>query len=64
DSDPGGQQVNERFRLDWADVLVGCDDVIVARLDGTGSGFQGQQMLQDVYQRLGLVETEDQLSAL
>uniref|UniRef100_A0A8C2HB11 Uncharacterized protein n=1 Tax=Cyprinus carpio TaxID=7962 RepID=A0A8C2HB11_CYPCA len=63
DSHPGGQQVNERFRLDWADVLVSCDDVIVARLDGRGSGFQGQQILQDVYQRLGLVETEDQLSA-
>ncbi|RXN38713.1 inactive dipeptidyl peptidase 10-like isoform X1 [Labeo rohita] len=64
DSDPGGQQVNERFRLDWADVLVGCDDVIVARLDGRGSGFQGQQILHDVYQRLGLVETEDLLSVL
>uniref|UniRef100_A0A8C2GQ94 Uncharacterized protein n=1 Tax=Cyprinus carpio TaxID=7962 RepID=A0A8C2GQ94_CYPCA len=61
DSHPGGQQVNERFRLDWADVLVSCDDVIVARLDGRGSGFQGQQILQDVYQRLGLVETEDQV---
>lgn len=56
--------MNERFRLDWADVLVSCDDVIVARLDGRGSGFQGQQILQDVYQRLGLVETEDQLSVL
>ncbi|XP_052462529.1 inactive dipeptidyl peptidase 10-like [Carassius gibelio] len=64
DSHPGGQQVNERFRMDWADVLVSCDDVIVARLDGRGSGFQGQQILQDIYQHLGLVETEDQPSVL
>ncbi|XP_048050704.1 inactive dipeptidyl peptidase 10-like isoform X1 [Megalobrama amblycephala] len=62
--DPGCQQVNDRFRLEWADVLVSCDDVIVARVDGRGSGFQGQQILQDVYKRLGLVDAEDQLSAL
>ncbi|KAK7169559.1 hypothetical protein R3I93_005514 [Phoxinus phoxinus] len=62
--DPGCQQVNERFRLDWADVLVGCDDVIVARADGRGSGFQGQQILQGVYKRFGLVDADDQLSVL
>ncbi|CAM4599977.1 unnamed protein product [Leuciscus chuanchicus] len=62
--DPGCQQVNERFRLEWADVLVGCDDVIVARADGRGSGFQGQQILQGVYKRLGLVDADDQLSVL
>uniref|UniRef100_A0A672P2M6 Inactive dipeptidyl peptidase 10-like n=1 Tax=Sinocyclocheilus grahami TaxID=75366 RepID=A0A672P2M6_SINGR len=63
DSDPGGQQVSECFRLDWTDELVSCEDVIVARLDGRGSGCQGQQILQDVYQRLGLVETEELRSA-
>ncbi|KAK7154623.1 hypothetical protein R3I94_007828 [Phoxinus phoxinus] len=62
--DPGCQQVNKRFRLDWADVLVGCDDVIVARADGRGSGFQGQQILQGVYKRFGLVDADDQLSVL
>ncbi len=64
DSDPGGQQVSERFRLDWTDELVSCDEVMVARLDGRGSGSQGQQILQDIYQRLGLVETEDLRSVL
>ncbi|XP_058644014.1 inactive dipeptidyl peptidase 10-like isoform X3 [Onychostoma macrolepis] len=64
DSNPGGQQVSERFRLDWTDELVSCDEVIVARLDGRGSGYQGQQILQDVYQHLGLVETEDLRSVL
>ncbi|XP_016114551.1 inactive dipeptidyl peptidase 10-like isoform X1 [Sinocyclocheilus grahami] len=64
DSDPGGQQVSECFRLDWTDELVSCEDVIVARLDGRGSGCQGQQILQDVYQRLGLVETEELRSVL
>ncbi|XP_051564356.1 inactive dipeptidyl peptidase 10-like [Myxocyprinus asiaticus] len=64
DSTPGCQQVNERFRLDWADVLVSCDDVILARVDGRGSGFQGEQILQEVHKRLGLVDVEDQLAVL
>ncbi|XP_076858740.1 inactive dipeptidyl peptidase 10 isoform X2 [Brachyhypopomus gauderio] len=64
DSEPGGQQVNERFRLDWDSVLVSSHDVIVARTDGRGSGFRGQKILQEVHKRLGVVEIQDQLAAL
>ncbi len=56
--------MSERFHLDWTDELVSCDEVMVARLDGRGSGYQGQQILQDVYQRLGLMETEDLSSVI
>uniref|UniRef100_A0A3Q3H0A4 Dipeptidylpeptidase IV N-terminal domain-containing protein n=1 Tax=Labrus bergylta TaxID=56723 RepID=A0A3Q3H0A4_9LABR len=40
DSAPSGQAVSDRFSLNWESVLVSSDSVIVARLDGRGSGFQ------------------------
>ncbi|XP_035250641.1 inactive dipeptidyl peptidase 10-like isoform X1 [Anguilla anguilla] len=64
DGAPGGQSVNDRFRLDWDSVLVSSDSVIVARLDGRGSGFQGQRVLQAIHQRLGTVDVQDQIAAV
>ncbi|KAG7246264.1 hypothetical protein CRUP_008176, partial [Coryphaenoides rupestris] len=61
---PGEQSVNDRFLLDWDSVLVSADDVVVARLDGRGSGFQGQRVLHEVHHRLGTVEVQDQIAAL
>uniref|UniRef100_A0A3Q1B597 Dipeptidyl-peptidase 10 (Non-functional) n=1 Tax=Amphiprion ocellaris TaxID=80972 RepID=A0A3Q1B597_AMPOC len=63
-SSPGDQVVTEEFRLDWDRVLVGSDQVIVARLDGRGSGFRGQRILQQVHHRLGDVDADDQIAAL
>uniref|UniRef100_A0A3B5PU05 Dipeptidyl peptidase like 10 n=1 Tax=Xiphophorus maculatus TaxID=8083 RepID=A0A3B5PU05_XIPMA len=63
DSAPGGQAVSERFSLGWDSVLVSSDGVIVARLDGRGSGFQGQRILHEVHQRLGTVDVLDQIAA-
>ncbi|XP_040887999.1 inactive dipeptidyl peptidase 10-like [Toxotes jaculatrix] len=60
-SSPGDQTVTEEFRLDWDWVLVGSEQVVVARLDGRGSGFRGQRVLQ---QSLGTVDAEDQIAAL
>uniref|UniRef100_A0A672J137 Dipeptidyl peptidase like 10 n=1 Tax=Salarias fasciatus TaxID=181472 RepID=A0A672J137_SALFA len=64
DSAPGGQAVSDRFSLDWDSVLVSSDSVIVARLDGRGSGFQGQRILHEVHQRLGTVDVQDQIAAV
>ncbi|XP_053732954.1 inactive dipeptidyl peptidase 10-like [Synchiropus splendidus] len=64
DSAPGGQAVNDRFSLGWESVLVSMEGVIVARLDGRGSGFQGQKILQEVHQRLGTVDVQDQIAAV
>ncbi|XP_051566904.1 inactive dipeptidyl peptidase 10-like isoform X2 [Myxocyprinus asiaticus] len=64
DSAPGGQQVNERYSVDWDSVLVSSDNVITAHLDGRGSGFQGQKILQEVHKRLGAFEVQDQLAAV
>uniref|UniRef100_A0A672IYG3 Dipeptidyl peptidase like 10 n=1 Tax=Salarias fasciatus TaxID=181472 RepID=A0A672IYG3_SALFA len=64
DSAPGGQAVSDRFSLGWESVLVSSDSVIVARLDGRGSGFQGQRILHEVHQRLGTVDAQDQIAAV
>ncbi|KAM7365707.1 hypothetical protein PAMP_016621 [Pampus punctatissimus] len=63
-SSPGDQAVTEEFSLDWDWVLVGSEQVIVARLDGRGSGFRGERVLQQVHQRLGTVDVKDQIAAL
>lgn len=42
-SSPGCQQVTEEFSPDWDWVLVGSQQVVVARVDGRGSGFRGQR---------------------
>uniref|UniRef100_A0A671W888 Dipeptidyl peptidase like 10 n=1 Tax=Sparus aurata TaxID=8175 RepID=A0A671W888_SPAAU len=64
DSAPGGQAVSDRFSLSWDSVLVSSDSIFVARLDGRGSGFQGQRILHEVHQRLGTVDVQDQIAAV
>uniref|UniRef100_A0A665UXF0 Dipeptidyl-peptidase 10 (inactive) n=1 Tax=Echeneis naucrates TaxID=173247 RepID=A0A665UXF0_ECHNA len=64
DSAPGRQAVSERFSLSWDSVMVSSDNVIVAHLDGRGSGFQGQTILHEVHGRLGTVDVQDQISVL
>uniref|UniRef100_A0A8C7FMP0 Dipeptidyl peptidase like 10 n=1 Tax=Oncorhynchus kisutch TaxID=8019 RepID=A0A8C7FMP0_ONCKI len=64
DGSPGGQAVSDRFVLDWDSVLVSSDNVIVARLDGRGSGFLGQRVLHEVHRRLGTIEVQDQITAV
>ncbi|XP_030629996.1 dipeptidyl-peptidase 6 [Chanos chanos] len=64
DGTPGGQAVSKQFQVDWATVLVSTFSTIVIRFDGRGSGFQGTNLLHQVYKRLGELEGEDQLLAL
>ncbi|XP_029929024.1 inactive dipeptidyl peptidase 10-like [Myripristis murdjan] len=63
-SSPGGQAVTDEFRLSWDWVLVGSEQVIVAQLDGRGSGFRGQRVSEQIHHRLGTVDVEDQIAAL
>ncbi|KAF6113513.1 dipeptidyl peptidase like 10 [Phyllostomus discolor] len=51
DEEPGSQQVTDKFRIDWDSVLVDTDNIIIARFDGRGSGFQGLKILQEIHQR-------------
>uniref|UniRef100_A0A8C5E369 Dipeptidyl peptidase like 10 n=1 Tax=Gouania willdenowi TaxID=441366 RepID=A0A8C5E369_GOUWI len=64
DCAPGGQAVSDCFSLGWESVLVSSDSVIIAHLDGRGSGFQGQRVLHEVHQKLGTVDVQDQLAAV
>uniref|UniRef100_A0A3Q2FN64 Inactive dipeptidyl peptidase 10-like n=1 Tax=Cyprinodon variegatus TaxID=28743 RepID=A0A3Q2FN64_CYPVA len=54
DSAPGGQDVNDRFALDWDSVLVTSDRVVVARVDRRGRA---------VHQNLGTADVQDQMAA-
>uniref|UniRef100_A0AAY4CXR0 Uncharacterized protein n=1 Tax=Denticeps clupeoides TaxID=299321 RepID=A0AAY4CXR0_9TELE len=64
DESPGGQSVSDEFSLDWDSVLVSAHDVIVARMDGRGSGYRGQRVLQDIHPHLGHLEVQDHITAL
>ncbi|XP_072903684.1 inactive dipeptidyl peptidase 10-like isoform X1 [Hemitrygon akajei] len=64
DGAPGSQLVTDKFRIDWDSVLVSSDNVILARFDGRGSGFQGLKILQDIHRKLGTVDVKDQITAV
>ncbi|KAK6466803.1 inactive dipeptidyl peptidase 10 isoform X1 [Huso huso] len=64
DGTPGSQSVTEQFSLDWASVLSSSLGVVLARLDGRGSGDQGQKLQQAVRQKLGSAEVKDHLRAV
>ncbi|XP_021054373.1 inactive dipeptidyl peptidase 10 isoform X1 [Mus pahari] len=64
DEEPGGQMVTDKFHVDWDSVLIDTDNVIVARFDGRGSGFQGLKVLQEIHRRIGSVEAKDQGAAV
>ena len=64
DAGPGSQLVDERFHVDWNWYLAGNQQMIVAQIDGRGSGHQGEYLRSKVRGRLGGPEVEDQLAVL
>nr|XP_033802752.1 inactive dipeptidyl peptidase 10 isoform X2 [Geotrypetes seraphini] len=64
DDAPGSQLVTDKFHIDWDSVLVDSDNVIVARFDGRGSGFQGLKILQEVHRFVGSKDVKDQITAV
>ncbi|XP_073401838.1 dipeptidyl peptidase 4-like [Dendrobates tinctorius] len=60
---PCSQKVDQYFRLNWATYLASTEKIIVASFDGRGSGYQGDQILHQLYRSLGTVEVADQISA-
>lgn len=61
---PASQYVDFRFRLEWATYLCSTEKIIIASFDGRGSGYQGDEIMHAIYERLGTYEVEDQLSAI
>ncbi|PWA32182.1 hypothetical protein CCH79_00013430, partial [Gambusia affinis] len=60
---PCSQKVDFRYRVGWSTFLASTEKVIVASFDGRGSGYQGDQLMFEIYKRLGTYEVEDQITA-
>lgn len=60
-SGPGSQEVRDRWRPDWCDMLV-REGYIVACTDVRGTGFRGEEFKKQTYGDLGNLEREDQIS--
>ncbi|XP_051998021.1 dipeptidyl peptidase 4 [Xyrauchen texanus] len=61
---PSSQNTDYVFRLEWATYLCSTEKVIIASFDGRGSGYQGDEIMHAIYERLGTYEVEDQISAV
>lgn len=59
---PGSQHVDQRFDLGYGYYLASNKNIIYTMIDARGSGYQGSNMLFELYQRFGSVEIEDQIS--
>ncbi|XP_012729492.2 dipeptidyl peptidase 4 [Fundulus heteroclitus] len=61
---PCSQSVSYENKLNWGTYLSSSHEIIVASVDGRGSGYQGDEMMHAIYNRLGTFEVEDQISAV
>uniref|UniRef100_A0A4W6CVW2 Dipeptidyl-peptidase 4 n=1 Tax=Lates calcarifer TaxID=8187 RepID=A0A4W6CVW2_LATCA len=60
---PCSQKADFTYRVSWSTYLASTEKIIVASFDGRGSGFQGDQLMHEIYKRLGTYEVEDQITA-
>lgn len=61
-SGPNSQQVYDRFGIDWSYALLN-EDIIVACVDGRGTGARGEEFRKSTYLNLGIQESDDQVAA-
>ncbi|XP_054887641.1 dipeptidyl peptidase 4 [Poeciliopsis prolifica] len=61
---PCSQSVSYQNKLNWGTYLSSSLGIIVASVDGRGSGYQGDEIMHAIYRRLGTFEVEDQISAV
>lgn len=61
---PCSQSVSYQNKLNWGTYLSSSHGIIVASVDGRGSGYQGDELMHAIYKRLGTFEVEDQMSAV
>ncbi|XP_071762975.2 dipeptidyl peptidase 4-like isoform X1 [Centroberyx gerrardi] len=60
---PCSQKADFSYSVNWATYLASTEKVIVASFDGRGSGYQGDEIMHQIYTRLGTYEVEDQITA-
>lgn len=61
-SGPNSQQVYDRFGIDWYYALLN-EGIVVAAVDGRGTGARGEEFRKNTYQSLGIKESDDQVAA-
>ncbi|WP_106830669.1 S9 family peptidase [Parabacteroides pacaensis] len=61
-SGPNSQQVLDQYGFDWEQYLA-AHDIIVACVDGRGTGARGEQFRKCTYLKMGLLESQDQVEA-
>lgn len=59
---PDSNQVLERYKVAWETYLCLNREIVIAFIDGRGSGLKGDNMMFANYRRLGTVEIEDQIN--
>ena len=47
--------------MDWGTYLTTSESVIYAVIDGRGSGYRGNDLLHEIYYKLGQPEVQDQI---
>ena len=63
-SGPGSQLVLDRWKIDFNTYMASGLSFVVMEVDGLGSGGQGEEHETKIKDRLGELETKDQMIAL
>ncbi len=61
-SGPNSQQVFDRYTPDWHYALLN-EGILVACIDGRGTGARGEEFRKSTYLNLGILESDDQVAA-
>ena len=61
-SGPNSQEVLNRYSVDWYFALLN-EDILVAAVDGRGTGARGAEFRKGTYLNLGIQESDDQIAA-
>jgi len=60
---PGSQTVTKQFYSDMFHLYLASEGYIVCSVDGRGTGFRGESFMKQIYMKMGVMETEDQIAA-
>ncbi|MGI6573744.1 MAG: S9 family peptidase [Fermentimonas sp.] len=60
-SGPNSQQVLDRYGRDWYYALL-SEGIVVACVDGRGTGARGAEFRHCTYRNLGIIESDDQIA--
>lgn len=59
---PGSNRITDAFSLGFLDYIVTSRHYIYIQIDGRGTDKKGNNMLFQIYRKLGTVEIEDQIA--